>query len=119
MSPAVAALPAALLGQADPGSPLGMLPLIAVFFAIFYFMIIRPQQKQAKQTAAFLAGLQKGDDVVTTGGLIGKITQVAGKVITLEIAPTVKVRVMVTQVTGPFKAEAEVPAGAKASEAKK
>ena len=119
MSPAVAALPAALLGQADPSSPLGMLPLIAVFFAIFYFMIIRPQQKQAKETAAFLGGLQKGDDVVTTGGLIGKIVQVAGKVITLEIAQGVKVRVMVTQITGPFKPEAEVAADTKPSEAKK
>lgn len=119
MSPAVAALPAALLAQADASSPFGMLPLIAVFFAIFYFMIIRPQQKQAKQTAAFLAGLQKGDDVVTTGGLIGKITQVAGKIITLEIAPTVKVRVVVTQVTGPFKAEAEGTPDTKASEVKK
>lgn len=115
MPPAVAAL----LAQADPGSPLGMLPLILVFFVIFYVMIIRPQQKQAKETAAFLAGLQKGDDVVTTGGLVGKIAQVAGKVITLEIAPNVKVRVMVTQVTGPFKAESEVAADTKASEAKK
>lgn len=111
---------APLLAQADAGSPLGMLPLILIFFVIFWFMIIRPQQKTQKEHEKFLAGLQKDDLVVTNGGLIGKVVQVADKVLTLEVAPNVKVRVMVAQVSGPFasgepKAE---PAADKASDKK-
>ena len=103
---------AALLAQADPGSPLGMLPLLGVFFVIFWFMILRPQQKQQKAQEKFLAELKKGDDVVTTGGMIGKIVQVSGKVITLEVAPSVKVRVLVSMVASAFVPQTEADAAA-------
>ena len=96
--------------------------LIAIFFGIFYFMIIRPQQKQQKTLQAFLDGLKKGDEVVTTGGLIGKIEKVADGVLTLEIASKVMVRVMKSQVTAPFVQPAEKteakPEAAEKSDAK-
>ena len=110
-----------LLAQAAPAAeasgPAGLLsgplPLIAVMFAIFYFMIIRPQQKQQKQLQGFLGGLQKGDEVVTTAGIIGKIAAINEQFITLEVANNVKVRVLKSNIVGPFQpkpAEAEKPA---------
>lgn len=68
-------------------------PMIAVF-AIFYFIIIRPQKKRDQEHQTFVAALQKGDEVVTQSGLLGKVVGVADKVITLEIAPNVKVKVL-------------------------
>ncbi|MBS2023228.1 MAG: preprotein translocase subunit YajC [Deltaproteobacteria bacterium] len=81
--------------------------------------MFRPQQKQQQEQEKFLSGLQKGDDVVTTGGLIGKVFQVAGKVVTLEIAPNVKARVLVSQIAGPLKLEDEAKDSAKVQEEKK
>jgi preprotein translocase subunit YajC len=108
---------APLLAQADPtasllGGPNSMFFLVAIFFAIFYFMIIRPQQKQQKTLENYLSGLKKGDEVLTAGGLIGRIDKVQDTVLTLEIASNVKVRILKTLVTGPFappepKAEAK------------
>ncbi|MFP5212454.1 MAG: preprotein translocase subunit YajC, partial [Acidobacteriota bacterium] len=60
---------------------------------IFYFLLIRPQQKRQKEHKAMLEGLQKGDVVVTQGGIIGKITGVAENAITIEIAEKVRVKV--------------------------
>ena len=110
----------ALLAQAvESSSPfggqLGMLPLVLIFFAIFYFMIIRPQQKQQKDHKAWGDQLKKGDEVVTGGGIVGKVALVAGDVVTVEIASNVKVRVLKAQITGPFPA---VPASPAAKEDK-
>lgn len=69
------------------------LPMLVVF-AIFYFLIIRPQKSRDKAHQNFVASLQKGDEVVTQSGLLGKITGVADKVITLEVAPSVKIKVL-------------------------
>src|SRR6267143_29285 len=79
-----------------------MLFLVAIFFGIFYFMIIRPQQKQQKTHKSFLESLKKGDEVITNGGLIGRIAGVQGDVLTLEIANNVRVRVLKDQVNRPF-----------------
>lgn len=68
------------------------LPLI-VIFALFFFMIIRPQMKQAKEQRNMIAALQKGDEVVTSGGIVGKVTKVAEAFITVEIAPNVEITV--------------------------
>ena len=106
-------MPVFLLAQiVDAQSPLSMigqnpLVLISIFFLIFYVMIIRPQQKNAKKLEGYLTGLKKGDEVVTSGGLIGRIALVAGDVLTLEVANNVKMRVLKAQVTGPYIAKAD------------
>ena len=60
------------------------LPLIAMF-AILYFLMIRPQMKKAKEHKALIAGLQKGDEVVTQGGLTGKVSQLGDNYVKIEI----------------------------------
>ena len=70
----------------------GMIPLVFMF-AIFYFLLIRPQQKKAKEHRALLEALKKGDQVVTAGGMHGKVTSLDDQVVTLEIAPGVNVKI--------------------------
>jgi preprotein translocase subunit YajC len=62
-------------------------------FAIFYFLLIRPQQKKAKEHRALLDGLKKGDRVVTAGGMHGMLSALDDQVVTLELAPGVNVRI--------------------------
>ena len=84
----------------EGGNPLmAFLPLI-IIFAIFYFLLIRPQQKRAKDHRNFLDSLNRGDEVMTTGGLIGKITGLTDNVVTLEVADKVKVKVVRAQISG-------------------
>jgi preprotein translocase subunit YajC len=68
------------------------LPLIVIFL-LFFFMIIRPQMKQAKEQRNMIAALQKGDEVVTSGGIVGKITKVTDAFVTVEIAPNTEITV--------------------------
>jgi preprotein translocase subunit YajC len=68
------------------------LPMIAIF-VVFYFLLIRPQQKRAKETKAMLAALQKGDEVITAGGIVGKISKLDDQYATIEIAPSVEITV--------------------------
>lgn len=76
-----------------PGSDfMGLLPMIFIF-VLFYFMLIRPQMKQAKEQKAMIAALQKGDEVVTTGGVVGRVTKVSDDYISLEIAQDVTILV--------------------------
>jgi preprotein translocase subunit YajC len=70
-----------------------MLPLLFVF-VIFYFLMIRPQQRRMKEHAATIGAVQKGDEVVTAGGIRGKVTKVADDEVEVEIAQGVKVRVV-------------------------
>ena len=74
-------------------------PLI-LMFAIFYFLLIRPQQKKAKQHKSMLASIKKGDRVVTSGGLHGVITGITDDVVTMEIAPKVRVKVSRGSIAG-------------------
>ena len=82
--------------QAHGGMPGGnlmtFLPMIAIF-VVFYFLLIRPQQKRAKETRAMLEALQKGDEVVTAGGLVGKISKLSDQYASVEIAPNVEINV--------------------------
>ena len=70
----------------------GFLPLI-VIFVLFYFMLIRPQMKRGKEQKKMIDALQKGDEVITAGGLLGKITKVGEQFVSLEIADNVTIQV--------------------------
>ena len=76
--------------QADPMTSL-------IFFGgmilIFYFILIRPQSKRAKEHRALVAGISKGDEVVTNGGILGKITDVSEQYVTLEVADNVQMKI--------------------------
>jgi preprotein translocase subunit YajC len=74
---------------------MSLLPLILVF-AIFYFLLIRPQQNKMKQHRAMLENLKKGDQIVTSGGIVGKIARIeqADNQLVVEIAPNVQVKVI-------------------------
>jgi len=67
--------------------------LILLMFGVLYFMMIRPQMKRAKEQKAMIEALQKGDEVITAGGLLGRITKLSEGYITLEIANNVEVQV--------------------------
>ncbi len=84
-----AAAPAA--GSAE-GSLMGLLPLVLIF-VLFYFMLIRPQAKRAKEHKNMVAALAKGDEIVTQGGLLGKITEVDESFLNVQIADGVEVKV--------------------------
>lgn len=74
------------------------LPLI-VIFAVFYFMLIRPQMKRAKEHRNLVSELGKGDEVVTNGGLLGKITDLSDAFVTVEIAEGVQIKLQRNAVT--------------------
>jgi preprotein translocase subunit YajC len=74
-----------------------VIPLVFLF-AIFYFLLIRPQTRKAADLQKMLAALKRNDEVVTTGGLIGKIVELREKTVTLEIAPNVRVMVERAQI---------------------
>jgi preprotein translocase subunit YajC len=80
-------------GQGGSNQLMAFLPLI-LLFVVFYFLLIRPQQKKAKQQKQFIENLKKGDEVVTSGGLYGKITGITNDTITLEIAEKIRVKVL-------------------------
>jgi preprotein translocase subunit YajC len=75
------------------GQIMAFLPLI-LLFAVFYFLLIRPQQKRAKTHKQFIENLKKGDRVVTSGGMYGTITGVTDDSVTIEVAEKVRVRVL-------------------------
>ena len=94
--------PAYAQAAAPAGGVAGLasfLPLVLIF-VIMYFLMIRPQQKRMKEHRAMVEALKKGDEVVTQGGLVGKITAVRDSELEVEIAPGVKVRVIRSTVTG-------------------
>lgn len=70
-----------------------ILPLLLVF-VIFYFLMIRPQQRRMKEHAATIAAVQKGDQVITAGGIRGKVTKVGDDEVEVEIAQGIKVRIV-------------------------
>ena len=80
------------------GGLMSFLPLI-VIFAVFYFMLIRPQMKRAKEHRNLVSQLGKGDEVVTNGGLLGKITDLSDAFVTVEIAEGVQIKLQRSAVT--------------------
>lgn len=108
-----------ILAQAA-GGPGGAMNIVFILglFAIMYFVMIRPQQKQLKTHRELVAGLSKGDEVVTQGGLIGRIQVVSEREVTLEVSSGVRIRVLKSSVAGRYGAAPALPAE-KADEKKK
>ena len=71
------------------------MPLVLIFF-VFYFLIIRPQQNKVKEHAAMVAAVKKGDEVVTQGGLIGKVSKVSDEEVTIDFGNNVNIRAVKT-----------------------
>ncbi|MCY1079711.1 preprotein translocase subunit YajC [Archangium lansingense] len=108
-----------ILAQAA-GAPSGMMNIVFIIglFAIMYFMMIRPQQKQLKTHRELVAGLKKGDEVLTQGGLIGRIQTVSEREVTLEVANGVRIRVLKSSVAGRYSAAGESAPAAKTEDKK-
>ena len=87
-------------GAGGEGGGFGAFIPLILMFAIFYFLLIRPQQKKAKQHKQLLADLKKGDRVVSSGGLHGVITGLTDDVVTVEIAPKIRVKISRGSVAG-------------------
>jgi preprotein translocase subunit YajC len=83
---------------APAGGGLSQILILVVFVVVFYFLLIRPQQKRAKEHQQMLARLAAGDEVVTSGGIVGKVTEVGDTFVTLEIADNVRIKVQRGQV---------------------
>jgi preprotein translocase subunit YajC len=87
--------------QGQPGpSTVEMLVMPAGFLAIMYFFMIRPQQKRAKEHQAFLSALKAGDEIVTAGGIIGRVKSVAEGFVSVEIAGNTVIKVLKSSVEG-------------------
>ncbi|MGB3839541.1 MAG: preprotein translocase subunit YajC [Rhodanobacter sp.] len=83
-----------VIAQATPqqGGGMSMIIMMVVLFGLMYFMMIRPQMKRQKEHRALIAALAKGDEVITNGGLAGRVEEVGDTFVTVEIAPNVKVK---------------------------
>jgi preprotein translocase subunit YajC len=92
------------VGFLDPRNPIFM---IGIIFVVFYFILIRPQSRRAKETQRMLAELKKGDEVVTTGGMIGRISGIKDTEIVLQVQDGVRIRVQRSAVTGRLKTGSE------------
>ena len=79
---------AAASPDAGGGSMLAAFMPIVLMFAVFYFLLIRPQQKRSKQHQQMLKALQKGDHVLTTGGLLGRVVEIENDIMTLDLGDT-------------------------------
>ena len=94
---AMGGAPAAGEAAGQAAGPMGafgqILPLVFMF-AIFYFLLIRPQQKKAKEHKALIDALKKGDSVITAGGVHGKVVSLEDNLVTLEIAPNVNIKIV-------------------------
>ncbi len=85
--------PAWAQGAAAPGGGMESFILIGLMFVVLYFLMIRPQMKRAKEHKTMIEALQKGDEVVTAGGLLGRISRINENYVTLEIAERVEIQV--------------------------
>lgn len=83
---------------------LSMMMPFAIIMFIFYFLMIRPQKKKMEQETKFINALKKGDEVYTRSGLLGTIYGLADKIVTLEVADGVKLKVLKSQIAGDSKA---------------
>ncbi len=91
------------------GGIAGFVPLILIF-VVFYFLLIRPQQKKAKEHQAYLNNLKKGEKVITGGGIYGRITGLTDTAVTLEIADNVRIKVTRSSIMGSADDVTKAPA---------
>ena len=91
-------------GFGGAGQMLNFLPLVLVF-ADFYFLLIRPQQKKAKEHQQMLGRLKRNDEVMTSGGIYGRVMALTDEVVTLEVAPNVRLRVHRPQISAVLTGE--------------
>jgi preprotein translocase subunit YajC len=83
-----------VIAQSQPQqSMLGMFLPLVLIIVVFYFFMIRPQMKRQKETQKFRDALQRGDKVVTSGGIYGRIDEIKDQIIYLEVAPNIKLKV--------------------------
>jgi preprotein translocase subunit YajC len=104
-------LPGGGSGGSGAGGFAGLIPLL-LMFVIFYFLLIRPQQKKSKQHKELLASLKRGDSVITSGGIFGRIAEINDNVIVLEVADKVRIKVargFVSGLAGPGQETALPP----------
>jgi len=78
-------------GGGDPGY-IGFLPII-LMFVLLYFLMIRPQMKRSKEQKQMVEALQKGDEVITAGGVLGRITRIGDAYVSLEVAPNTEISI--------------------------
>ena len=87
-------------GAAPGGGMMGALLPLLLMFLVFSILLIRPQQKRTKEHREFLNSLKKGDEVITSGGIYGKVTGITENVVTLEVADKVRIKVQRGNVSG-------------------
>ncbi len=92
-------------GAGGASSLMSFLPIILIF-VVFYFLLIRPQQKRAKDHRTLLANLKEGDQVITSGGIYGRITGIREDKVTVEISDKVRVKVARGNIAGVVKGDA-------------
>ena len=97
------------MGSAAGGNPLTMLVPFVLIFAVFYFIVILPAKKQQKKKDAMIAGLKKGDRVVTNGGIYGSVAAVEDQSLLLKVAENVKIRVAKSAIAGMVAGEDDSP----------
>ena len=100
VQPFFALMPGAAAGGGEGPSPFSMLLPILGMLLIFYFLMIRPQQKRQKEVQKMISGVKKGDRVLTASGLYGTVAGVKDDVLVLQIADNVKVEMIKSAITG-------------------
>lgn len=90
---------AAQAAPAQQGSPMSLLVMMVLFFAVFYFMAIRPQMKRAKEHRSLIAGLSKGDEVIAAGGIAGRVEELGEHFVGIEIADGMVIKVQKNAIT--------------------
>jgi preprotein translocase subunit YajC len=103
-TPAGSSAPAGAPGQPQPGLGSMMVPFL-LMFGVVYFLMIRPQQKKVKEQQDMLSQLKHGDEVLTASGILGKVTGIAEKVVTVEIADDVRVKMLKSQISQVVKGQ--------------
>ncbi|MBI2712724.1 MAG: preprotein translocase subunit YajC [Bdellovibrio sp.] len=96
-----------MLGGGQQGGGIMAFAPFILMFAVMYFLILRPQQKRMKEQQNMISALKHGDEILTASGILGKVTGIADKVLTVEIADNVRIKLLKSQVSqvvkGPIK----------------